>query len=82
LKKDSRRSEGGEEHWRSGLVSNAVAVTPVSHRESQRFTVTRWKHLGTWHKAGRRRFTGKLICSSRKAGGTAVSHQSDVQRTG
>ena len=66
---DVRRSEEEEEYWRSGLVSSAVAITPASHGESQRFTVTRWKHSGTWHKAGGRRFTDELICSSRKAGG-------------
>jgi hypothetical protein len=60
---------GEEEYWRSGLVSSAVAITPASYGESQRFTVTQWKHSGMWHKAGRRRFTGELICSSRKAGG-------------
>ena len=64
-----REAGEGRDHWRSGLVSNIVAVTPVSHGGSQRFTVTRWKHSGTWHKAGRQRFTGELIFSSRKVEG-------------
>ena len=51
---DTRRSEEEEEYWRSGFVASAMAITPASHRESQRFTVTRWKHSGTWHKASSR----------------------------
>jgi hypothetical protein len=31
----------------------------------------RWECSDTWRKAVRRRFSGELICSSRKAGGTA-----------
>ena len=50
-------------------VASTVAVTPTSHGEAQGFTVMRWRGSSMWHMAGRRRFTGELICSSRKAGG-------------
>ena len=79
---DARRSEEEEEYWRSGLVSSAVAITPASHGESQRFTVTRWKHSGTWHKASSRPSPVNLSPKAVKQRGSTVSHRSGVQRTG
>jgi hypothetical protein len=32
---------GGKGYWRSGWVASAVAITPASHGESQRFTASR-----------------------------------------
>jgi hypothetical protein len=41
LSDDARQPEEGKSTGAArGLVSNAVAVTPASHGESQRFTVT------------------------------------------
>ena len=61
---------GGEkEYWRNEFVSHAVAVTPVINGEREQVTALRWKGIDMRHKAGRWRFTGELICSSRKAGG-------------
>jgi hypothetical protein len=44
---DARWSEEGEEHWRSGLVSYAVAIAPVINREQEQATTMRWKELDT-----------------------------------
>jgi hypothetical protein len=44
-----------------------VAIAPVINGEREQVMVMRWKGLDTWRKAGRRWFTGELICSSRKA---------------
>jgi hypothetical protein len=44
---DTRRSEEGEEHWRSGLVSYAVAIAPVINGEREQATAMRWKELDT-----------------------------------
>jgi hypothetical protein len=41
-------------------MASTVAVTPMSHGESQGFTAMRWRYSGTWHKAGRRRSPAKL----------------------
>jgi hypothetical protein len=79
---DARRSEEEEEYWRSGFVASAVAITPASHRESQRFTVTRWKHSGTWHKASSQPSPVNLSPKAVKQRGSMVSHRSGVQRTG
>jgi hypothetical protein len=79
--RDARRSEEGEFTGAREFVSNAVAVTPASHGELQGFTATRWRHSGTWHKAGRRRSPASLSAQAAKheGGGTAVSHQSYPQ---
>jgi hypothetical protein len=42
---DARRSEEGEEYWRSGLVSYAVAIAPVINGEREQATTMRWKGL-------------------------------------
>jgi hypothetical protein len=42
---DAWRSEEGEEHWRSGLVSYAVAIASVINGEREQATAMRWKEL-------------------------------------
>jgi hypothetical protein len=44
---DARRSEEGEEHWRSALVSYAMAIAPVINGEREQATAMRWKELDT-----------------------------------
>jgi hypothetical protein len=62
----SRNAAAGDEEglWRRGFVSTAVASSPASMRQRWGVTMTRWKGRATWHKAGRRRFTGVLISST------------------
>ena len=49
---DARRLEEGEEHWRSGLVSYAVAIAPVINEEREQVMVMRWKGLDTRRSEG------------------------------
>jgi hypothetical protein len=44
---DARRSDEGEEHWRSGLVSYTVAISPVINGKREQATAMRWKELDT-----------------------------------
>jgi hypothetical protein len=69
LDDDARRPEERKGSGARESVASTVAVTPTSHEEAQGFTAMRWRGSSTWHTAGRRRFTGELICSSRKAEG-------------
>jgi hypothetical protein len=66
---DTRRSEERKGTGARESVASTVAVTPTSHEEAQGFTAMRWRGSSTWHTTGRRRYTGELICSSRKVEG-------------
>jgi hypothetical protein len=69
LDDDARRPEERKGSGARDSVASTVAVTPTSHEEARGFTVIQCRGSSMWHTAGRRRFTGELICSSRKAEG-------------
>jgi hypothetical protein len=63
-------------------VFSVVAVIPVVDGKLEGVTAMRWRGWDTRRKAGKRRFTGELIGSSRRVEGkSGGGHRSGVQLT-